>query len=534
MKKFFLFVLCVTASFVMSDMCAQNNKVKADVRGGERQSLHNGVLCRYKTERTSSYQLDYMINELEYPVGISPNGNNVAIMTMTGGDYGWLWTEGAEIQMLEGIVYDVSDDGIVCGSYTNEDDVVVGGYWQDGEWHYIGDHPNYPNVSDFEYNGLWCMNSDATIFGGIQFVNEWQAKPFTWTIEGGFVDLPTMGGSGRPNSMSDDGTIIGGWVENSDGFWLPCIWNNGEMNILSETISGEVYGVSRNGAYATGIYEEGMGDAFVWDVNNGIRVINNTLCGGNPYAMATGVAVSNNGRVFGYVNSSFPPFVDTRVAFVTDDNGDMISFADYAVSRGWEEAASWTFCHVADITPDESTIIGAGMDPDGNAVSFRLKFLGDAPTYTLELLASPEEGGTVNGAGQYQAGDEVSLNAEANNGFVFNCWVDNAGDTLSYESSWVYTMPEGNVVITACFVSPVSLSEQSEKKMILYPNPLEDRLFVHGEVRSVMIYDAKGIMLLKVTTNVVDTQVLKPGIYFVCVEKEDGSQINTKVVKAMR
>lgn len=532
MKNYYLLVLFCVALLLGTDMQAQTDKsVKSDIRRVGCLSVDAGAVRQHKSERTATYQLDYMINELEYPSGISPNGNNVAIMTMTGGDYGWLWSVGSDIQMLDGIVYDVSDDGIVCGYYTNDGGVVVGGYWQDGEWHYIGDHPSYPNVSGPDYNGLWCMNSAATIFGGIQFVNEWQAKPFTWTIDGGFVDLPTAGGSGRPNSMSDDGTVIGGWVEDNNGFWLPTIWNNDEMNILSETISGEVYGVSRNGIYATGIYEDGMGNAFVWDADNGLRVINNTICGGNPYAMATGVTVSDNGRVFGYVNSSFPPFVDTRVAFATDDNGDMISFADYAVSRGWEEAASWTFYHVTDITPDENTIVGTGLDPDGNVVSFRLKFVDDAPTYTLELIASPEEGGVVSGAGEYQVGESVEINALANSDFAFNCWVDNTGDTLSYEPSWIYIMPENDVVITACFVSTLSSEEHNDNKVMLYPNPVGDLMHVAGEVASVVIYDAKGAVALKATASVIDTKALKPGVYFVCVEMKDGSRISSKIVK---
>ena len=52
--------------------------------------------------------------------------------------------------------------------------------------------------------------------------------------------------------------------------------------------------------------------------------------------------------------------------------------------------------------------------------------------YTLTLTASPAEGGTVSGAGQYEAGTAASIQATANSGYTFTRWSD--GDTNATRS----------------------------------------------------------------------------------------------------
>ena len=52
--------------------------------------------------------------------------------------------------------------------------------------------------------------------------------------------------------------------------------------------------------------------------------------------------------------------------------------------------------------------------------------------YTLTLAASPAEGGTVSGAGQYEAGTAASIQATANSGYTFTRWSD--GDTNATRS----------------------------------------------------------------------------------------------------
>ncbi len=71
-------------------------------------------------------------------------------------------------------------------------------------------------------------------------------------------------------------------------------------------------------------------------------------------------------------------------------------------------------------------------------------------TYNLNLEANPTGAGTVTGEGQYEAGEQINLNAEANPGWEFENWTDDDG-IVSEEAGFTYTMPAMDVTLTANF-----------------------------------------------------------------------------------
>jgi hypothetical protein len=71
--------------------------------------------------------------------------------------------------------------------------------------------------------------------------------------------------------------------------------------------------------------------------------------------------------------------------------------------------------------------------------------------FNLTLLANPEEGGEVEGAGEYEAGEDVEVTATANDGWMFVNWTDELGDPLSSEATYAFVMPETDLEITANF-----------------------------------------------------------------------------------
>lgn len=72
--------------------------------------------------------------------------------------------------------------------------------------------------------------------------------------------------------------------------------------------------------------------------------------------------------------------------------------------------------------------------------------------YTLRVVNSPATSGlNTTGGNKYTAGQRVYLSASQNNGMKFQYWVDGEGNTLSTSTSFYYTMPAHNVVITAVF-----------------------------------------------------------------------------------
>lgn len=77
-----------------------------------------------------------------------------------------------------------------------------------------------------------------------------------------------------------------------------------------------------------------------------------------------------------------------------------------------------------------------------------------APSYNLTLVSNPEEGGTVSGAGTYQAGENIELEAVANPDFAFINWTKGS-EVISTSPNFTFTMPEENVTLTANFETTI-------------------------------------------------------------------------------
>lgn len=79
---------------------------------------------------------------------------------------------------------------------------------------------------------------------------------------------------------------------------------------------------------------------------------------------------------------------------------------------------------------------------------------GTAPsTYTLTTAASPGSGGTVSGAGTYNAGATATVTATANNGYTFSSW---SGDASGANTTTTVTM-SANKSVTANFAAEANL-----------------------------------------------------------------------------
>lgn len=70
----------------------------------------------------------------------------------------------------------------------------------------------------------------------------------------------------------------------------------------------------------------------------------------------------------------------------------------------------------------------------------------------LSVEANPPEGGIVEGGGQYEEGEEVTIAAVANEGYDFIHWIDGEDEIVSTESDFVYTMPDHAVTLIAKFI----------------------------------------------------------------------------------
>ncbi len=76
----------------------------------------------------------------------------------------------------------------------------------------------------------------------------------------------------------------------------------------------------------------------------------------------------------------------------------------------------------------------------------------EPPTYTLTLVANPSAGGTVDGAGDYEEGEQVTISATSNTGWQFINWTGDIGHVANPNSAvTTVTMPAQNITLTANF-----------------------------------------------------------------------------------
>ena len=92
------------------------------------------------------------------------------------------------------------------------------------------------------------------------------------------------------------------------------------------------------------------------------------------------------------------------------------------------------------------------VDKDGNAARhFILKAPGQsAEKCQIDLKASPAEGGTVSGAGEYDCDTRATVKAVANKGYHFVRWEDWQGNTVSKDAAYSFTVKE-TTTLTAVF-----------------------------------------------------------------------------------
>ena len=105
---------------------------------------------------------------------------------------------------------------------------------------------------------------------------------------------------------------------------------------------------------------------------------------------------------------------------------------------------------VADVLFDPSS----PSDPEAPAVP--------VSTYKLSVVANPVGAASVGGAGSYAANASVYVSASAKRGYVFTGWTRD-GEPVSSRSSFNYTMPASDVVLTANYVyNPTNPSDPQQ------------------------------------------------------------------------
>ncbi|NLF42892.1 MAG: hypothetical protein GX587_09370, partial [Bacteroidales bacterium] len=404
-----------------------------------------------------------IFNDYTFPTGVSADGQFVSGQLM-GGESSFFWKEGVGIINVTGEAMSVSLDGTVGGNFLNPElnGSLTAGRWnhQTGEWTFLGINPYYPTVEGESYNVAYGITEDGNTLVGMQFVSGWSVKAFKWTEGIGYQMIgENINLNSRANGISPDGSVIFGWAETDMYSRTPVIWYNDEIIYIDSLLGGEAYGASPNGQYVTGTCGA---QGFIWSATDGITLFDNDLNSGEM----SPICVLNDGTVFGYNNDAWPPFPESRRAFVRDSEGLMYSFNEYAQGRGMSDALDWTFFAISAITPDANVCVGSAIAPDGNLVTVIIDFYSTTPTISI----LPESLTQTLNSGE-QATQEISI-ANTGTGSLYYQTVIQYIDKKIKDNKPTVKGPRNTI-------SKMKLGQANKKMKTSQPEPSKDGIVIH-------------------------------------------------------
>jgi probable HAF family extracellular repeat protein len=281
-------------------------------------------------------------------------------------------------------------------------------------------------------------------------------QAFSWA-DGVAAPIPQLASGGTANSVSQDGSIIAGSVNGTGyeltgsmlqlipppsanigvanvtaisangsvlvgNFFGPAAgsafqWNNGTFMPFSDTTakSSDATAVSGDGSVVVGWLNNGSGidQAFQWA--NGNVVTPSSLPSGFTVSVATGVSNSGTTTV-GYmttngISAQSEAFIWTQANGV--QNLQQVLTADDGLGP---QLAGWTLTEATAITPDGNTIVGNGVDPQGQQEGWIVNLGSTSPPPPHQPQSPPPITwanpadivfGTTLGAAQLDASDSV-------------------------------------------------------------------------------------------------------------------------------
>jgi hypothetical protein len=160
------------------------------------------------------------------------------------------------------------------------------------------------------------------------------------------------------------------------------------------------------------------------------------------------------------------------------------------------------------------------------------------PEYALTLGMNPEGAGTLTGAGTFLKSAQVTVSAEANDGFIFLRWEFADGTLASENATYTFPMPENPLHLVAIFQSVVSVSGNFINNLTIYPNPAKEVFYLENLPANavIRIYNITGKVILSGLSEGSVTQVdisgVNPGIYIIRVtDPISGSVFSGRIIK---
>jgi len=274
--------------------------------------------------------------------------------------------EGGALDESRGNAISADGSTIVGTSSTSEGSGPVAMRASGGTMQSLGDFPG--GLFHADARGVSADGSVVVGFGNKSGNAAWSA--FRYTDEAGLVDLGALGQVGlfssQARGVSADGSVVVGnsGPVNAQGFGVPFAfrWNAQEGMVALGDIpgggGGDAFGVSSDGNTIVGWGGSTSGQqAFRWTEATGTVGLGD-LDGGVFKSQA--LDVSDDGRIVGIGSTA-----DGARAFLWDEADGMRDLQIVLEQLGLD-LSGWTLAEARAISNDGLTIVGVGLNPDGN------------------------------------------------------------------------------------------------------------------------------------------------------------------------
>jgi len=214
-----------------------------------------------------------------------------------------------------------------------------------------------------EQDGALSVSADGTVVVGsaIDPANRVE-RAFRWTAAGGMQFLGTLGGSrSRAYGVSDDGSVVAGWAQISNGSYRAFRWTavSGMQSLgtLGGYSNSLAFGISADGLVVVGRLQ----GFFVWDPTRAFRW---TASGGLRNLGTFG------GSFSGAVDVSADGSVVVGWAYNTAGNGRAFRWTQ---STGLQDLGTLGGCcsEASGVSADGSVVVGYAQNADGQWRAFR-------------------------------------------------------------------------------------------------------------------------------------------------------------------
>ena len=156
--------------------------------------------------------------------------------------------------------------------------------------------------------------------------------------------------------------------------------------------------------------------------------------------------------------------------------------------------------------------------------------------YTVTLSANPQDGGTVNGGGDFEYDEMITVTAEPNPDYSFVNWTDTEGNELS--DSAAFTFKVNNDIHLVANFTKLDISDVSQTLgFIIFPNPVDDILNLHRSSSGkaiLKVFDCTGVLIQSKIINEnktsLDVSSLSSGVYTILLIENDNF-ISVRLVK---